>query len=257
MQMLRRAVPSIGLLLVIAILGACGQSVQNNEAQSSDFNRLNADVKQMEATGVLSVEKQQVQFDKEAALADGYSQASIELAAELASYSNELVDKSREASEGDAANIDPLAVETTNYPAVEAHFDAATSSLNSAEASENIDTQQLGNGRICGDYDNPLPRSGGPRRIITTSNPEAALRSKGYHATPTLAFGGGWTLPKTYLSRCGDGTYRWHGIVRSDGYSEQYYTGSPPGEPNPEFFRSFRWPYPTWPAYVRWWHQNF
>lgn len=260
MQMLKRAVPLIAFLLIAVVLGACGQSEQNNEASSSaEFQRLNNDIRQMEAADILFVQKQQVQFDRDAAQAANYSQSSIELAQELAAYSNELVDKSREAGESDAVGIDPLGVETTDYPAVEAYFGAATTNLDnvSEKSSEDLDVQQ-NNGDICGDYDNPLPRSGGPRRIITTSNPEAALEARGYHSTPRLAFGGGWTLPKTYQERyCGRGTYRWHGIVRSDGFSEQYYNGSPPGEPNPEFYRSAVWPFATWPAYVRWWHQNF
>ena len=96
--------------------------------------------------------------------------------------------------------------------------------------------------------------------------------SQGFHDTPGRA-GGGMTRPQTWNPvLCGIGTYRDHAVqglfTERTCYGAggtppcewrarlmiQDYTAAPYGEPNPEFWRTTRYPYPEWPAYVAFWH---
>ncbi len=92
---------------------------------------------------------------------------------------------------------------------------------------------------VCGWYTNPVPASAVPWVDKGYySDPAATLSSWGYHNTWNLA-GGGWTSPQTYQWwRCGWNTFRDHANIVGSNIHEQNYTGSIPGEPNPEVYAS-------------------
>jgi hypothetical protein len=122
--------------------------------------------------------------------------------------------------------------------------------------------------RVCGTWGNPFPTQAEPWKRIYTGNVNTlsdSLRGWGYHYSGDRSMG--WTRPKNYeTSYCGYSTFRDNAWIPTRigsfyplGYiSEQYYQYNAPwGEPNPEIWTASKLPYPTWPAYVYWWHQTY
>jgi len=242
-----------------------GDVTQNGEIDiSSNFASLAQDLLKMESlfsggNGDL------VTFDSLTAQQLGFSEESIGLAEELAAHTNDLILAAREAQESaQAASIDSLSVETTDYPRLQSFFVAATEysrsiSENEVEAAGWCNAWLTDAACSCGHWWYPRPSRAAPWRNWTSSNPANTLRSWGYHETPGWA-GGGWTRAQTYYSsRCGNNTFRDHAYTTgSTTFREQNYSGfTPRGEPNPEFWNGGPWPYAAWPSYVQWWHSNF
>ncbi|HYX38833.1 MAG TPA: hypothetical protein VE954_37485 [Oligoflexus sp.] len=112
---------------------------------------------------------------------------------------------------------------------------------------------------VCGSFSYPTQPA--PWKTLTADqfggDYVAYLFRLGFHTTPEDIFGGGFTKPKTYRPElCQWDSFRDHAYWKSD-YKVlqiQIYDGmTPNGEPNPEI-NNYTWPYPTWPAYVAWWH---
>jgi hypothetical protein len=203
-----------------------------------------------------------VTFDSKAAQEQGFAADSIGLAEELTAFSNQLADT---AAALHTVDVSLIRVELVRYPRVASYFDQGTkyhktTSARSAQLDE-PDPQFVWAEYWCGSVWRPRPaKPGAPWRTHTNiSNPTATLRGWGYHPTPTLA-GGGWTRPQSWSwAVCKFNTYRDHAYQSGPtSIREQLYAGfTPRGEPNPEVYwpGAFPWPYPTWPAYVYWWHQ--
>ncbi|UJW29864.1 hypothetical protein L3Q67_32210 [Saccharothrix sp. AJ9571] len=115
----------------------------------------------------------------------------------------------------------------------------------------------------CGEKVNPLPATN-PKRVVavnmkTKEQAEKYFRDTGYHPTIHYACGAvykcshDWTRGRAYNSKyghCASPRFRDHGVRdKHERATAQY------GEPNPEV-HSYIWPYPTWPAYVSWWHNT-
>jgi len=217
-----------------------------------------------------------VTFDSQRARDRGTDGSIIQLAEELAAYTNDLMTAADNYVNRRTAKS-PLDVAPTSeaYPMVRRFFDAASAfhgrggavlqhaGRMSAEAvhAEGWCSWLITDAACtCGHWLYPQPNRAAEWKVYNSSNPAATLRSWGYHETSWLV-GGGWTRPQTYYpSRCGYNTYRDHALIRPDGKSlkEQNYAGfTPRGEPNPEFWNSGTWPYPAWPTYVYWWHSNY
>ena len=113
----------------------------------------------------------------------------------------------------------------------------------------------------CGSYSNPLPNRAQTHVPFTSNDPAATLQSWGYHDDPlAIRIGAGWTRAHTYQWWiCGWDTFRDNANPTGPTtFWEQNYSGwTPPGEPNPEFWRSGPWPYLEWPIYVNWWHATY
>lgn len=164
-------------------------------------------------------------------------------------------------------DVNKVPADLQQYPLLAAYFDEAARRAEQRERGvddpkiEKLVTTRTYHGAYhCGTFWHPLPPNGAPWISHTRSNPSETLRSWGYHETPDVA-GGGWTRPRTYdWWWCGFETFRDHAYIDPNGTTihEQKYEGwTPPGEPNPEVWRSGPWPYATWPAYVRWWHSRY
>ena len=198
-----------------------------------------------------------VTFDAAAAAEKGVSKDGIALAEELSAFTNALEDAAKAMGTDD---ITAVKVDLAAYPRLAAYFDdaAAYSKLPSTDPKPDVAVQSWLSEYTCGAFWRPRPsKSGAPWKRFYSSNPSATLSAWGYHPTPGLA-GGGWTRPQTWTwPICGFSTYRDHAYVYpSTTINEQNYAGwTPRGEPNPEVYRSGPWPYPSWPAYVYWWHQ--
>lgn len=213
-----------------------------------------------------------VVFDVDGAKLRGTDPAIIELASELVAYTNDLVRAADAFVNGKGPN--PLHVAPSEeYLMVRRFFRAATA-FHIKEAA--YGREDVTGGRIqtdgwcksyltdaactCGHWSYPQPSAAAPWKESRHTNPSATLKSWGYHQTANLV-GGGWTRAQTYYpSRCGSGTFRDHAYIKTDGKTirEQNYAGrTPRGEPNPEFWTSWKWPYPAWPTYVQWWHSNY
>lgn len=219
-----------------------------------------------------------VVFDMNAARQDGFDEESIELAKQMVAHTNTLLEAAKASGDVESASITKMTVDLEDFPAVAEYFQEAslvarsrqsredeigpkeqpsTSSTNEMTAS-GLDPLQAAY-QNCGCWWNPLPTRGAPYVTYTRSNPDATLRSWGYHGTPSHIFGGGYTRAQTHKWWiCGFGTFRDHAnIISSNKFKEQNYAGwSPRGEPNPEVYASGPWPYPLWPSYVSWWHQT-
>ncbi len=179
----------------------------------------------------------------------GFSAGAIRLAEESAALSNRLTARLSASRPGVADDPGAFA----SFPALSAFFTVAPAPRATTPAATN---GILGR-TICGWYVNPKPSHAARWKSYTRANPAATLRSLGYHPSPN-AIGGGWTRPQTWRPFfCGRSTYRDHALIRGrHTLLEQNYKGSPPGEPNPEVWRSGPWPYSDWPAYVFWWHRT-
>jgi hypothetical protein len=185
----------------------------------------------------------------------GFSAGAMRLAQESAALSNALTSRLSESEP--SISDDPISAHASS-PALSAFF-AAAAKKEASELGAVASEQDLGPlGRLrCGWYLDPKPSQAAPWKTLTRPNPETTLRSWGYHPTPGRA-GGGWTRPQSWRSfSCGHDTFRDHALISGKNkIREQNYTGSPPGEPNPEVWRSGPWPYADWPAYVFWWHRT-
>ena len=210
-----------------------------------------------------------VSFDSAAAKSRGTHVDVIALAEEMAAFSNDLIRAAGEYVASDTVN--PLAdLSPLKYGRLTQFFGEAAALVHQESDSGKTDSGLRANGWChwyltdaactCGHWLYPQPTSAVKAKQYKATNPTSTLKSWGYHPTPNLV-GGGWTLARThYASRCGTGTFRDHAWIAGDGKSvwEQNYAGrTPRGEPNPEFWKSAKWAYPTWPAYVYWWHQNY
>lgn len=202
-------------------------------------------------------------FDEELAVQRGFSSLAIELAKQARDYTNEVVDLGRSNGQGQYLLSDTLA---NNYPLV-AGLDRLSFRREKLDLSYSRPSSTLFSvfsfteaRRVCGEEINPRPRKAGPRIFFESTTPERDLLEWGFHKTPEYA-GGGYTLPKTYRrDLCGRRTYRDQGLITTmtPGFSIQYYGHMEPnGEPNPEVWTADKWPYPSWPMYVRWWHHKF
>lgn len=213
-----------------------------------------------------------VTFDAAAAAQRGLSKESIELAAELAAFTNALMAGTGAATAAaPSVDVTQVNVDLQQFPRVAEFFDEATNHSNQLPVDPKDDEQpQVPEGvqpasflseYYCGAFWRPRPSTGAPwkRWYSPSGNAAGSLSAWGYHTTPDWA-GGGWTRPQTYTPwLCGWGTFRDHAyIIDRWNFREQYYGGwTPPGEPNPEVWRVGPWPYLTWPAYVRWWHSRY
>lgn len=216
-------------------------------------------------------DNQPLTFNSELASEKGFSPESIQLAEDLTAYQNALTAAQQKALNGDTSELENLDV--SNYPVVEAYFEAADNFSQSKDLTKSIDSgnentkdQEKAQNKnwwaeyTCGTWWKPRPSRAASWRRWNVSNGDSTLRSWGYHPTPSWA-GGGYTRPRTYKPWvCGWNTYRDHGYTMHSNRTvmEQKYSGwSPPGEPNPEVWRSGPHPHPHWAAYVRWWHWRY
>lgn len=236
----------------------------NGEVRSPNFETLAQDLLRMHFL-FKGGNGNPVTFDTKTAQAQGYSEESIRLAEELASYTNELTRAAMKSKNPKGASVAELNVGTQRYARMTSFFAQAVK-RDGASAPQGKEPSILtyalvGIGEYeCGSFLRPLPNRAAPAREHYSSNPAQTLTSWGYHRTPDYA-GGGWTRPRTYKWwLCGWDTFRddaWTLIRKPNYIQEQNYSGwTPNGEPNPEVWRSGPWPYATWPAYVAWWHKT-
>jgi hypothetical protein len=211
-----------------------------------------------------------VTFDSTSAHEQGFSEKGILLAQELADYTNTLVSA---LSTDESIRLKPsgtdLAVDPQGLPLAAAYFEAAKqfafedwASAPDKDNGEVVKPQSIPCSMsamcTCGSWSTPRPSSAAPWVEFWSSDPAYILQSWGFRQTPDYA-GGGWTRPQTYSPWiCGFNTYRDHAYITGNTLHLQDYAGfTPRGEPNPEVWASGPWPYPLWPSYVQWWHQNF
>jgi hypothetical protein len=254
-----RLVPRVLLIAFVATIFGQTIGLAPSEAarRQSRFERLSLEVAQMQADGLVTGDASGVVFDERAARKARYSPAGIRLVRDLVAFTNEIL-----ASEGVAA------AEAKERPARPQPSRVVASYFDQAEAYEGagiepeVSAASIVSEAVCGSWWNPLPRSAAT--WVTFSNlrdPAATLRSWGYHQTAGYASnysGSDWTRPQTYKPwACGFNSFRDHALISGkNSLREQKYWGwSPNGEPNPEV-HTYVWPYPLWPAYVRWWHDT-
>jgi len=251
--------------LVILSLLITGEIAQAQQF-SSDFDTLSLDLELMydlfQGGG-----DQLVTFDSEAARKQGYSPKSIKLAEELTAFTNDLIieAKKNRKAKGVRTDVRELGSSIKKYSLLNTYFQDAAENAKTISKDEH-EARIKGlfppvNEYVCGSIWHPVPSSAAPWKIFgpysSNKAAEQHLKDIGYHGTPDSA-GGGFTRPQTYKwALCGFKTYRDHAYVSKKEIHEQNYTGSIPGEPNPEIWRSGPWPYPTWPAYVVWWHRTY
>lgn len=205
-----------------------------------------------------------VVFNPDSARNAGFSEESILLAIDMASYSDAI----SKLNDGDD--------QPTKTSLVDWFFSCASSKLDSAAASEDetsdpvqILSQCTDSGYpeaacVCGNSDYPQPnRADNPPAVENGPNPNQALLDLHfarvywpYAQSETTEYRKHVTYQSNY---CGSNTFRQHAwVVDSDTYKIQRYSGwTPPGEPNPEVHLGGPWPYWVWPAYVLWWHNEF
>lgn len=239
------------------------------ERPKSEFEQMAIVLVRFHALGVIKGDYESgVTFDAEMARRYGFSERVIKLGEQVAAATNDLIVQARAMQEvGKQAQVTEFAIDAERYPELQrfwaeaARFTQVNVSITDQSDIFVEEVKPLGvpgiSHIVCGYYSNPKPSTNGPwttHRNI--SNPEATLRSWGYHPTPGLV-GGGWTRPQTYQPLfCGWNTFRDHAYISAPWtIREQNYTGEPGGEPNPEIYLSGPWPYPDWPLYVIWWHR--
>lgn len=214
-----------------------------------------------------------VTFDVEQAEQQGFSSESIALAEQLATFSNDIVNSASEPyGVTPSVDITEVDIDVQNYPLVANYFNAATNNSNEPIIEDEeppplppesgVQPSSAASEYWCGTWWRPRPNFTQSRQARTVSDPAATLRSWGYHAPPTWDARLqrlGWTRDKTYLPwLCGFRTFRDNASIDGKTILEQNYgNGTPPGEPNPEVWRSGPWPYAAWPAYVYWWHDRY
>lgn len=209
-----------------------------------------------------------VTFDAEAARRRGFSQQAIQLAGEMAFFTNDLIvgarAGARAAAERSSAPVDNESVasrmvevdvttveaNTDVYPLLSGYLKSADAQADNAgtvraprlggpdaagsAAQQNERTAGLAipfvSKRVCGSIGNPKPSRAAPRLTLRgLQSPSLFLRMQGYHETPGRA-GGGWTRPQTYKPvLCGWHTYRDHAIITGrHSVSTQTYRGWEP-----------------------------
>jgi hypothetical protein len=213
-------------------------------------------------------------FDSKKAQKQGYSKTSVLLMDELVKYTNDIL-----LSKDTNKKID-----LKKYPRVTKFFKyleqrKAKTKVDLKKSSYfnfgnvNVSARQIVSEREgaseCGYFDNPKPsKSKSWQTFGPFENAESVATSWGYHRSDIR--GAGWTRTITWNENiCGDGTFRDNAFPNrkmvSDNLSEpvggylieQNYDGwSPRGEPNPEVYSSWVWPYTIWPSYVYWWHEE-
>lgn len=183
-----------------------------------------------------------------------FSLESVSLAKELVDFTNQVV-----SSKGTNVSLE-------GKPNLMKYFNAAVA-YNKTTISNNLVPESLLSEYVCGTWWHPVPGYGQipyykyPASFSSQKAAEDKIISWSYHKS-SIVYGGAFTRAQTYNpALCGYNTFRDNaGVYYSSGWRiwEQNYTGSITGEPNPEVFYNgngpWSWPYPTWPAYVVWWH---
>lgn len=267
---------TLTLLAAASIVFAPGAAVawaQGNDtspaeavkAEGLDYEALSSDLQAL--SGLWSGGSgKAVVFDRDGAAERAVAPHSLQLAEEMAAFTNELMAGPAEPGRN-IVDVGRGRLDARRYPMLAHYFEVAGYHHRHHPADDTLD-EPAPDAAVqpaswiteytCGATWRPRPGSAAPRRSWYSSNPAATLSGWGYHSTPNLGFGGGWTRPHSYSwALCGFDTYRDHAnIILPTTILEQLYVGyTPPGEPNPEIYRSGPWPYATWPAYVYWWHE--
>lgn len=230
-------------------------------AQSSDLALMGDLFKGGSVKGSKSGEP--VTFDSEAARKQGFSPDSIQLAEQLAAFTNELMAAaSKDEKHFDITELD---MDLKKHKILSEYFDVASTEVKNAENHLNqmSQIQSPVSEYYCGTFWRPRPNREPEEAFYESHNPEATLSYLGFHPTAWGTWaGGGWTRHQSYMPwLCGFGTYRDHAKLHGgQTFSIQNYTDMiPRGEPNPELIpgHAYPWPYSYWPAYVYWWHETY
>lgn len=266
-QMIRKF--SVATIAVAMVISCCfpiltdaqqdtsAQDTNKSQQLATEFELLSLELEAMRDLFDGGKDGQPVSFDSEGALRQGFSSASIQLAQELTSATNEILRKMNKALKKGRSNMKNLRLDLSAYPALSPYLETATERSFEPPKKEMSTAGVVGVSEYyCGCFWRPLPSSAAAWRSSNSSNPSSTLRSWGYHSTPSLV-GGGWTRAQNHMWwLCGWGTYRDHAYIQGNTILEQNYAGySPRGEPNPEIYASGPWPYSYWPTYVYWWHR--
>jgi hypothetical protein len=266
--MSRTRLMNLAALAAAIMLGSAAPSAAGSADQTKSAARFEA---QMAEQGTAEAffgggGGEPVTFDVEAARERGISSEGIALAEELAAYTNDLV--SAMAAAG-IADVTQVKVEVEQYPRVLSYMNDATRYIGAIEEQAGRTDLALpictvfprSPACICGQIGNPRPPRAVQAQQVWSANPTLLLSSLGYHptrgyASPTPS----WSRWQTWRAdKCRNNAFRDHAWAPHRNYHlEQNYWGiSPRGEPNPEVLNYSPWPYPAWPAYVRWWHDRY
>jgi cytoskeletal protein RodZ len=187
--------PVLVVLVMALSYIALAQEHADTDSPAS-FAELAADLKQMSNFfGGGQNASQPVTFDVEAARAAGFPEESILLAADLAGFSNQIVQDQRNAVDYDEpitsiSNFYRAA--TTDYPRVKEFLQLATEeSARAASArspGHDSPSCSLGDAKCtCGWFDSPRPPRAIDRVWMSVVNPEDTLLAWGYHPPPRFA----------------------------------------------------------------------
>ena len=191
--------PALVVLLIALSYIALAQE-HADTASPASFAELAADLKQMSNFfGGGQNASQPVTFDVEAARAAGFPEESILLAADLAGFSNQIVQEQRNAVEDGvtATSIDNFhGVTSADYPRVEEFFQLATEESDQAATTraaehDSSSCNSLDAKCACGWYDTPRPPIAKERVWMSVVNPEDTLRAWGYHPPSFCILKGG------------------------------------------------------------------
>lgn len=235
-------------------------------ASSNDklsFDKISNEISEMQSLFTGNY-KEGVVFDLAYAKEYGYSNEAIKISKQLEKLNNKLIFLTKnEILSSKKPNMKSVfsSISLLNYPELSWYMGKMKSKVSSKNINhENtLSTDSLSASSICGSFTNPKPTSSAPTQFFTADTAFEAkqyLINLGFHKTPSIGFGGGWTRAQSYESwMCGVGSFRDHAYILNDlGIRIQDYDGfSPRGEPNPEFYE-YVWPYATWVTYVYWWH---
>lgn len=190
-------------------------------------------------------------LDASKARASGSSEIVVKVTQETVAANNHLVDEIMSGTKLDDVSLDA-------FPLVEEMMEASPSQ---GEVVRNGQIPLAKAGvNACGDKKHPVPSKSPTRHKKKSSNPHSALKKAGFHKTAGYACGArGYTCANDYTQ--GRGMSTKYGYCKSPRFRNQgYVTGKKSywiqyGEPNPEIHK-YTWPYLTWGAYVKWWHDK-
>jgi hypothetical protein len=248
----------INTLIILAMLIAF--SASSVFAQSSTPVDVAQELMKLEPYVTTStVDGVQIQvLDTQRASKNGFSQETLDLAAEMVSYQNDLA---KTASKSGIKDITKMAVDSNKYQKVDKFFKDQSAKLKNKKVSaQNFAVAAASSVNPCGDWNTPIPNYTPGKTWYNSSNGRSTLLNMGFHYTYFYAGQDGnnytkWASYDSGYGHCNYPYFRWEGIVGFKngvaGFAIQA------TEPNPEVLDVYPWPYWNWGTYVAWWHSTY
>lgn len=126
-------------------------------------------------------------LNREQALKEGFPPEVLDLAVEIVSYQNELMQVAHDTADNDISIVKDARDLIKKYPKMEKFFKEKADKAKNAFPEDSSGMISIESFEACGDYDHPVPAHQPPKAGTCSMDPVGALISMGFHYTAIYA----------------------------------------------------------------------